>query len=232
MSGGYGDDNILSCVAHAARAVASGEARYERDSVTFCDTNYPFAVLAALLRTAAKSENRLEVVDFGGSLGSTYYQCRRFLEDLVSVAWWVVEQPEFVALGAREFSNAELKFVERLVDLPRISPNGIVLACSVMQYMENPSLTLASFDKFPVRHLVFDRTPVSDQKTDRLCIQHVPKSIYKASYPCWILSRTRLLAELSRCWKLISDFPCGEGGACTDDGMEFEFRGFILERKS
>jgi len=52
MSGSYSDDNILAVVAKAARAVASGAARYERDSVLFQDTVYPFAVLAALLRAA------------------------------------------------------------------------------------------------------------------------------------------------------------------------------------
>jgi len=70
MSGGYGDDNIVARVTCAARSVLSGSARYERDSVPFNDTNYPFAVLAALLRAASLNLNRLEVIDFGGSLAA------------------------------------------------------------------------------------------------------------------------------------------------------------------
>jgi putative methyltransferase (TIGR04325 family) len=230
MSGSYSDDNILAMVAEAARAVASGAARYERDSVLFQDTVYPFAVLAALLRAALANENRLEVVDFGGSLGSTYHQCRRFLDTVSSVNWWVVEQPEFVALGRSEFTNMELKFVNDIEELPRVSPGGIALACSVLQYMENPPLTLAMLDRLPVRHLVIDRTTISEEATDRLCVQHVPKSIYKACYPCWILSRSRLLSLLSKTWRVVSDFACVEGGARTDDGLEFEYRGLILEK--
>jgi len=230
MSGGYSDEDILAKVAEAARAVASGAARYERDSVLFQDTVYPFAVLAALLRAALANENRLEVVDFGGSLGSTYHQCRHFLDSVSSITWWVVEQPEFVALGRSEFSNMELRFVNDFNDLPRLSPGGIALACSVLQYMENPSLTLAMLDRLPVRHLVIDRTTISEEATDRLCVQHVPKTIYKASYPCWILSRSRLLSLLSKTWRVVSDFACVEGRASTDDGLEFEYRGLILEK--
>jgi putative methyltransferase (TIGR04325 family) len=230
MSGSYSDANILANVARAARAVASGEARYERDSVLFQDTVYPFPVLAALLRAALINENRLEVIDFGGSLGSTYHQCRSFLDGVSSVSWWVVEQPEFVALGRSEFTNMELNFVNAFEELPRMSPGGIALACSVLQYMENPSLTLAILDNLPVRHLVIDRTTISEEATDRLCVQHVPKSIYKASYPCWILSRSRLLSLLSKTWRVVSDFACVEGRTHTDDGLEFEYRGLILEK--
>ncbi len=41
--------------------------------------------------------------------------------------------------------------------------------------------------------MIIDRTPMSDQSHDRLCIQHVPAHIYKASYPCWIFSHQGLL---------------------------------------
>lgn len=197
----------------------------------FNDSVYPFAVVSALLRAASLNQNRLEVVDFGGSLGSTYHQCRAFLDCVETVDWRVVEQPAFADIGRRTFTNAELTFVSDLAELPRISDGGIVLACSVLQYMEVPSLMLARLGELPVRHLVIDRTPMSDSVADRLCVQYVPKSIYRASYPCWILSRSRLLALVSANWRLISDYGCVEGKAYTDDGLEFEYRGLILERR-
>jgi putative methyltransferase (TIGR04325 family) len=230
MSGGYGDDNIVARVTCAARSVLSGSARYERDSVPFNDTNYPFAVLAALLRAASLNLNRLEVIDFGGSLGSTYYQCRAFLNSVSAIDWRIVEQPKFVDVGRREFSNEELTFVRDLNELPPISSGAIVLACSVLQYMEVPSATLADLGALPARHLVIDRTPISEDPDDRLCVQHVPKSIYEASYPCWILSHSRLLSEVSKTWRVISDYACVGNHAHTDDGLEFEYRGLILEK--
>jgi putative methyltransferase (TIGR04325 family) len=141
-----------------------------------------------------------------------------------------VEQPKFVDVGRREFSNEELTFVRDLNELPPISSGAIVLACSVLQYMEVPSATLADLGALPARHLVIDRTPISEDPDDRLCVQHVPKSIYEASYPCWILSHSRLLSEVSKTWRVISDYACVGNHAHTDDGLEFEYRGLILEK--
>lgn len=232
MSTGYSTRDILERVLEATRAVVSGKACYERDSVLFYEREFPFPVLAAMLRVAALNAGHVNVVDFGGSLGSTYGQCRPFLEGLAHVDWWVVEQPDFVAAGRSEFTTAELQFAESIADVPQISAHTIILACSVLQYVEDPSLVLAEFDRLAARHLVIDRTPLSEASFDRLCIQHVPKTIYEASYPCWILSRKRLLSLLSQRWHVVSDFSCAEGHARTDDGMDFEFRGLILEKKS
>ena len=59
----------------------------------------------------------------------------------------------------------------------------------------------------------------------RLTVQHVPASIYRASYPCWFLDRAGLLAVLAThyrlAWELPSPGPAPEGG---------EFRSLVLER--
>jgi len=38
-------------------------------------------------------------------------------------------------------------------------------------------------------------------------VQHVPPSIYKASYPCWFLSRARFMAVLERDYQLEAELP-------------------------
>jgi putative methyltransferase (TIGR04325 family) len=232
MSTGYSTSEIFEHVLKATRTVVSGGARYERDSVLFDDQDFPFPVLAALLRVAATNAGHINVVDFGGSLGSTYRQCRPFLDRLVSVDWWVVEQPAIVAAGRSEFTTSELHFAERTVDVPQISPHTVILASSVLQYMENPSSVIEEFSRLSARHLVIDLTPLSGGSTDRLCVQYVPKHIYRATYPCWILSHKRLLSLLSPGWRILSDFSCAYGPMHTDDGMHFEYRGLILEKKS
>jgi putative methyltransferase (TIGR04325 family) len=232
MSTGYSTKDIFEHVLKATRTVVSGGARYERDSVLFYDQDFPFPVLAALLRVAATNAGHVNVVDFGGSLGSTYRQCRPFLEPLTRVEWWVVEQPAIVAAGRGEFTTTELHFAERTADVPLISPDTIILASSVLQYIESPSSVIEEFGRLPARHLLIDRTPLSSASTDRLCVQHVPKHIYKATYPCWILSHKRLLSLLSQRWHILSDFSCTDGPMHTDDGMYFEYRGLVLEKKS
>lgn len=230
-SAGYDAHAILSKVIEATRAVVSGRARFERDGVLFDEADYPFAVVTGLLR-AAGAEARLNVIDFGGSLGSTYRQCRPLLDRLACLRWWVVEQPAFVAAGRSEFSTAELGFANAVAEVPRNGEPCVVLASSVLQYLQDPDAAIAAFGACDAHHLVIDRTPVGEQPVDRLCVQIVPRHIYAASYPCWIFSRERLFERLARDWRLVCEFPCPEGAARTDDGLPFEFRGFILERKA
>jgi putative methyltransferase (TIGR04325 family) len=232
MSTGYSTKDIFEHVLKATRTVVSGGARYERDSVLFDDQDFPFPVLAALLRVAAMDAGNITVLDFGGSLGSSYRQCRPFFERVARVDWWVVEQPAIVAAGRNEFTTSELHFAERTADVPLISPGTVILASSVLQYIENPYSIIEEFGRLPARHLLIDRTPLSRESTDRLCVQHVPKHIYKATYPCWILSHQRLVSLLSQRWRILSDFLCPDGPMHTDDGMQFEYRGLILEKKS
>lgn len=232
MCGGYDDATILGRVASATRAVIAGEAVFERDSVLFHEPAYPYPMLSALLRAAALNGGRLDVVDFGGSLGSTYRQCRPFLGGLAHVRWQVVEQAAFVALGCAEFTTSELSFAPTLQDLAPCTTAPVLLLSSVLQYLEEPAATLAALAALGGAQLVIDRTPLSADAAPRLCIQQAPKQVYDASYPCWIFSRSALLAQLEQHWQVLAEFPCEEGRHATDDGLAFEFRGLILERRA
>jgi hypothetical protein len=55
--------------------------------------------------------------------------------------------------------------------------------------------------------------------------------VYLAGYPCWILSRSKLLELLAPDWKVVDDYASPEGRHRTADGLPFEFRGLILERR-
>jgi len=98
-SGGYDDASILDKVRDATLKVKHGEAAYERDSVIFPAVAYTWPLLAGLMSTAALHDGRLSVLDFGGSLGSSYFQNRAFLDTLSDVSWGVVEQRHYVACG-------------------------------------------------------------------------------------------------------------------------------------
>lgn len=230
LSGGYDAAHILERVRQATRAVVSGQASHERDAVLSDEPEYPFAVIAALLR-AADQQGRLDVVDFGGSLGSSYRQCRPLLDRLSHLRWHVIEQAAFVAAGRAEFSTDELGFCESLALLPPPVGPRVVLASSVLQYLEYPHQVLDAFAALEAECLVIDRTPIGALPSDHLCIQHVPAHIYKASYPCWLLAQEPLQEQLARHWQIVCGFPCAEGLTFTDEGLGFEFRGLILEKK-
>jgi len=212
--------------------VTSGQAAFERDSILFDEPEFSFPILATLLRAGVDSPQMLEVTDFGGSLGSTYRQCRPFLPSPMRVLWRVIEQPAFADAGRREFATDELQFFASLSELPATSAQSVTLASSVLQYLEDPFGVLEQLSAHAAGHMIIDRTPMSDQSHDRLCIQHVPKTIYDASYPCWILSRSKLLSRLAESgWQVLGEFPGLEGAFSTPDRVSFEFRGLIAVRK-
>ncbi len=230
-SDGYDDPSILERVRAATQAVIAGQAAYERDSVLFHEPKVPFHIAATLLRSAALDGGRLDVVDVGGSLGSTYRQCRSFLARLEKISWNVVEQPRFVTAGRADFETDELLFNNSIDELaPSATPYTLLLS-SVLQYLEEPYVMLERLATLPARHLMIDRSPVSTLDTDRLYIQRAPRSVYSAKYPCWIFSRKKLASALAPYWRLVADYSALEGWHRGSDGLDFEFRGMVFERR-
>ena len=172
-------------------AAKRGEAAFERDSVAFSQPEYAWPLLAALMWIAAKNGGRLNVLDFGGSLGSSYFQHRVFLERLNSVRWVVVEQSGQVRVGQREFADERLRFCATIEEATAESRPHVVVLSSVLQYLERPHEVLSELLGLECDHLVLDRTTVWDDPRDRLCVQTVPPAIYDASYPCWVFSKVR-----------------------------------------
>lgn len=231
-STGYDDASILERVAHATRLVEAGCAAFERDSVTFAEWQPPFRLLAPLLRHALQHDGILDVVDYGGALGSSYRQCLPFLPPMKALRWQVIEQPGFVAAGQREFSTANLSFHGTLRELPSPVAPRFLLASSVLQYLPDPDQALNDWESSGVAAVLLDRTSVWNGKVHQAVVQHVPRHIYPASYPCWLLSRQALLKRMAANWRLLCDYECEEGHHVARGGPAFEFRGFLWERTS
>ena len=88
---GYDTEEILGTVRDSLLKVKNGEAIYERDSVVFDQIQYSWPLLAGLLFCSVKLEGHLKILDVGGSLGTTYFQNKKFLDHLKSVSWNIVE---------------------------------------------------------------------------------------------------------------------------------------------
>lgn len=205
VSTGYDSKIILEKTKAALLKVKNGKAVYERDSVIFSEVQYAWPLLACLMWAAAQSGGKLNVLDFGGSLGSTYFQNRTFLRHLAEVRWNIVEQPHYVKTGKEYFENGHLKFYESIeAAIAKVSPN-VVLLSSVLQYLEQPYDLLKKLLGLHLGYIIIDRTPFWDGPTDRLCVQKVHPSIYAASYPCWIFSSKRFREHLQDA-KIIAEF--------------------------
>jgi putative methyltransferase (TIGR04325 family) len=102
-----------------------------------------------------------------------------------------------------------------------------VLLSGVLQYLPAPSEVMKKIQESAVRYIIIDRTPFSDLDSDHITIQHVPKSIYVASYPCWIFSRLNLTQRFGPSYQLLAEFDSSDGRARTEH-IDFSFGGMIL----
>jgi len=225
---GYDHESILAQVEQATDAVVEGNAAFERDGVTFDAIEYRWPVAAALMWQAARSGGSLSVVDFGGSLGSTYRQYGRLFTDL-RVSWGVVEQAEFVAAG-RRFEDGRLSFHDSVRACADVLEPNVALFSSVLQYLTDPYAVIDDVAATGIQTIVIDRTPMTELSHDVPAVQVVPSSIYEASYPCWLLSRERLVTHLTG-WDLIDTFPGIEPDMRTEGGTPVRWLGMTLTRK-
>ncbi|MDI1290215.1 MAG: methyltransferase, TIGR04325 family, partial [bacterium] len=225
---GYDHDAILSQVEKATTEVVDGRAEFERDGTTFDQIEYRWPVAAALMWQAARRKGVLNVLDFGGSLGSTYRQYSRLLADL-DVRWGVVEQATFVAAG-RRFADGHLSFHDDIESCARSLHPNLGLFSSVLQYLPDPYAVIDAVAATGVEILVIDRTPMTNTPADIPAVQVVPESIYAASYPSWLLSRERLINHLSD-WELIDTFPGIEPDLQTKGGTAVSWLGMTFARQ-
>ena len=218
---GYDAAVIFERVRAATGQVRDGAAVYERDSVIFDHIEHAWPLATALLRTAAV-RGRLSVLDFGGSLGSSYFQNRGLLSG--PFEWSVVEQAHFVRCGQAEFSNAQLRFYDSVTAVLAERKPNLVLLSSVLQYLEDPVPIAAQLAACGAELIIIDRMPLTLDEPALIYVQHVPPEIYPASYPLRVLRREQLL-ELFPGYQLRAEFA-----STCDPQQPFLHRGYALAK--
>jgi putative methyltransferase (TIGR04325 family) len=226
-STGYDSKLILNKIRDSMLKVKEGKAVYERDSVLFDRIEYSFPVLAALLRIAAANDGKLSVLDFGGSLGSSYYQCKDFLSELKELKWSIVEQEKFVECGKQIFENENLKFYHDLNNCLNNENPDVILLSSVIQYLKLPYSFIENLLNKSFRYIIFDRTPFINLDRDLLTVQKIPPSIYPASYPAWFFNKNNFLKYFQEKYNLILEFD-----GFDRVNIESEFKGFVFKLKN
>ena len=228
-SAGYNSDLILEKVLKATLSVKNGEAVYERDSVLFDDTHYSWPVLSGLMWTAARFDGRLSVLDFGGSLGSSYFQNRNFLSSLNDLQWSVIEQDHYVVAGQKFIQDDSLSFYSTIKECVTARKPNVVILSSVLQYLKDPYSILEELCQINVDVILIDMTIVSNNYVDDVYIQNVPQSIYEASYPVRSLSRQELIKSIENFdYRMITDFDTLDFPQLVK--LDSDFKGFIFSK--
>ncbi len=194
-SEGYDNEIIYDKVLNATLHVKNNPNCYERDSVIFSPIEYHYPVLANLLWIAQQSGNNLHVIDFGGALGSTYFQHKFYFDTIESFSWNVIEQDGFVERGKQYIETDKLHFystIEECLTNSKSKPNVLLLS-SVLQYLPDPYKFIEQFINFDFDYILIDRTAFIEGNTDRITIQKVFKSIYPANYPARFFNEEKFI---------------------------------------
>lgn len=226
---GYDANHILAKVLDATLKVKRGEAVFERDSVLFDEIDYAWPVTSGLLWAAARNAGRLNVLDFGGSLGSSYFQNRRFLHALADVKWNVVEQPHYVQAGQAHVQDEALRFYGSVGECLKDNQPNVILLSSVLQYLGRPYETFEELGKSGAQFLIIDRTPFSALSQDEVAVQMVPPRIYEASYPMWVLGKAGFLEKSRGRWGLVASWVNQDAADHVNMNFDFSFQGMIFE---
>jgi putative methyltransferase (TIGR04325 family) len=225
---GYGADNIVEKVSASMQKVISGEAVYERDSVLFNQIEYSWEILAALMWIALQDKCHLHIIDFGGSLGSSYYQNKVFLNDIEDVQWNVVEQQNFVNRGKELFkNNGTVHFYSTIRECLSANQHcDTILFSSVLQYLKEPYHILDEAVSNYIEYILIDRTSFTINNSERITIQKVPRRIYDASYPCRFFNEQKFLNYFyENNYELVASFDSLDRA-----NIPSKYKGFIFKR--
>ena len=227
-SSGYYAEHILSKVLEATLKVKKGDAAFERDSVLFDEAEYDWAVLTGLMLASSLNKGRLNVLDFGGSLGSTYFQNRIFFRSLPDIKWNIVEQINYVLTAKHHIQDEYLRFYSTIEACFDENKPNVVLFSSVLEYLPDPFAILEKVITSCVEIIIINRSPFSKNGSEKFVIQHVPSKFFDATIPCQILSQKAIKDFfISNNMDLIATFPCIGG-----ETESFCYEGLIFKRRT
>ena len=224
ISTSYNTDDVFNKTLHSARLVRDDKAVYERDSVIFDTIQYDYKLLSSLL-FIANIQNRLHLIDFGGALGTSYRQNKKYLDSLdVSKKWVIIEQAEYVRIGTNEFQTDILSFSESISKID--FEIDVIIMCGSICYLEKPYDVLDQIKEAKPKFIVIVRTPFTNSMNDEISIQIIPKYIYEATFPIWTFSEKKFITHLSDMYEVFETW---------DDDLQADTnaisKGFLLQLK-
>lgn len=222
QAGTYAEREILERVKSATLKVINKDAAFERDSVVFYEKQYNWPLLASLLWVAAREGGVLNIIDFGGALGSTYFQNRGMLESL-RIRWNVVEQAHFVQCGRDCVKEENVSFFNDVESCLEETRPSAILFSSVLQYLEQPFSLLEKVVRYGFEYILIDRTPFTSKGGERITVQRVPSRIYSSSYACRFFDEEKLVSFLCKEYRLVEQFESFE-----KSNIPSVFKGFLF----
>jgi len=226
-SDGYDSEVVINKIKESMLKIKEGKAVYARDSFILDKKEYSFPILAILLNIVRLKKNKLSVLDFGGALGSHYFQYHEFFGDLDDLKWNIVEQPKLVECGKEFFENNQLKFYFDIDTCLENEQPDVIFLSGVIQCLDKPDVFIENILKYNFPYILVDRLGLIEGTKDLLTVQKVPPEIYESSYPSWFFNESKFLNYFQSKYDLISDFD----GSDKCNIQSSRFKGYIFQLK-
>jgi putative methyltransferase (TIGR04325 family) len=227
QTSGYDELSILHKIKDSTLKVKRGEAQYERDSIAFNDFEYSTEFLNALKYVV--KDNKVSIIDFGGSLGSQYFQYKRFF-DGIDMNWMVVEQAHFVDCGKKDIADDQLHFFYTIEEALKYKEANTVVLSSVLPYIKDPFELIQKIVSYEFDYIIIDRNPFIDMNRDLITIQIVPQFVYKASYPSWFFYEEKFLEAFKYKYTILKEFDSPFAAPMLVNNVQACWKGFILKK--
>ncbi len=229
---GYEGKHILEKCKKSLLKLKKGEAVFERDGVLFDKVQYNWVLLSFLQKSIIFNKGELNLLDFGGSLGSSYFQSKLFLEGVKTINWCIIEQDHFVTSGKHHFENKELKFFYTIEESAKIIKPNIILLSGVLQYIEKPYELLKELKQLSAQYIVIDRLSINETDKDIVSVQNVDPQFYATKLCNWFFSLPKLIDYMKNEYELVLiDHSYAENKITIDNTLQCDFKIVIFKKK-
>ena len=230
---GYEAKEVFEKTCETALKVKNGEYVFERDSVGFLELKYSTDVLDALLKIIRENNNKLLLTDFGGSLGSSYFQYQSFFKTVDKISWKVVELPAIINFGKKNIENGKLLFFHNLEEAEKLEKSSVLFSSGTFQYLPKPFEFIDEIINRDYHYILLDRIAFINGTKHRLTIQETKEEIYEATYPAWFFNEQIFVKyfeergyQLKNVFNSYCDLPLA-----IDKKSTVYWKGFYFEKK-
>jgi putative methyltransferase (TIGR04325 family) len=219
----------LCAYERALTAVLDGQALFERDSLLQHRPVTCWPLMLALRDLQACGTFRPIVLDYGGGLGSVYFQHRAWWSASRPVTWNVVELPQVAAIGRRLVQDPQLNFFDSLEKAVQHQPPDLIVAAGILPMVARPEALLDTLASLGARWLYLDRIPVSHRNGKTLIArQVVPSNVYESESPFWFFDECKWLKQLSSRFVLVGQSLSDWDDPVWVQGYHYQWRGYLL----
>jgi putative methyltransferase (TIGR04325 family) len=221
---GYDDQIIYDKITSAYENIIFGKSKFQRDGTNFDKIEISKNLLISLL--ISSSNNKINVLDYGGGLGNLYFESKYFLKNYC-FDWCIIDQKKFVDYGRKKIQNDELFFYNNIDEYNKKNNSKILIFSNSFQYIQN---SLEIFDKLKSKfdYIFFQSLSMSfKEHKHHIKIEKPDKNIYQSSYPIYIYNYKSILEKFKETHDVF--FDCESK---FNNFLSVEYRDILLIKKN